>query len=49
MTNNIFGFFRPLFVVIDGIPQEDVGDFDANGLLSGSRGQPVVKSAFSRI
>ena len=44
----ILGSSAPLFV-IDGIPQEDVGDFDANGLLSGSGVSPLSSLPFEDI
>lgn len=44
----ILGSSAPLFV-IDGIPQEDVGDYDANGLLSGSGVSPLSSLPFEDI
>lgn len=38
--NMILGSSNPLFVV-DGIPQEDVGEFNAQGLLDGSGISPI--------
>ena len=45
---NVRGFGTPLFV-IDGIPQEDVGDYDANGLLAGSGVSPLSSLPFEDI
>lgn len=44
----ILGSSAPLFV-IDGIPQEEVGDYDANGLLSGSGVSPLSSLPFEDI
>lgn len=44
----ILGSSAPLFV-IDGIPQEDVGDYDANGLLAGSGVSPLSSLPFEDI
>ncbi len=44
----VMGSSAPLFV-IDGIPQEDVGDFDANGLLSGSGVSPISNLPYEDI
>ena len=42
----ILGSSAPLFVIDDGIPQEDVGDYDANGLLSSSGVSPLSSLPF---
>ncbi len=44
----ILGSSSPLFVV-DGIPQEDVDSYDANGLLSGSGVSPLSTVPFEDI
>lgn len=44
----IMGSSAPLFVV-DGIPQEDVGTYDSNGLLSGSGVSPISSVPYEDI
>lgn len=44
----ILGSSAPLFVV-DGIPQEDVNEFDSQGLLSGSSVSPLATIPFEDI
>lgn len=46
--DNMLSSSTPLFVV-DGIPQEDVGEYDSQGLLSGSGVSPISSIPFEDI